>query len=456
MKDQAAKTGKPVDQTAKISSGTWYVDGDNCYRSAEAEEVSICLVDGRGVWTDTAKKHGAKVDVGPIADGETLSDFMKRLYPNAQLAATKPAENPQPADGVKPDEALAATGGWQMEGDNKLIQKDRCGNTTRTFTFNNGQAFFDVKAYYYENNSCTPVAAKSPPSMVYSAESFADAVAKYLPGVDLAAFDGSGVALDANGEIDLGLVVPLEVREFEGRFDANGEARLTVDAVKVTEQGFYVWVEELDQLPNGGENNPPALERRPPESAIVLNPTIATQVSDQSAERGSKITDTAKMTGLVKTIGRENVGWKAEVLLYGPIAPNPTGGCTDLDWSNAEIVAREAHEITADMIGDDGSAVLEKVGAYTIPKYGERGCYTYGELLTATGPDGSTVTVEHKPGNPTQTTLVPYGGVISTGIVPGATILPGGKATAIGIGIAVMVMTGATAELVARRRKAVK
>lgn len=371
LKKQAAKVGKPVDQTAKIATGGWYADGDNCYRSVVAEEVSVCLVDGRGSWKDDAAENGTAVDVGPLADGETFADFMKRLYPNADLNAVKPVAN----------EAVA------------------------------------------ENTDSGEVSE-----------------------------DGSGVAADAPAEIDLGLVVPLEVREFEGRFDENGKATLSVDAVKVTEQGFYVWVEELDQLPNGGEENPPSLERRPPESAVVINPTIATQVSDQSAERGSTITDTAKMTGLVKTIGRKNVGWKAEVLLYGPVAPNPTGGCTDLDWSGADVVARETHEITPDMIGDNGEAVLEKVGAYTIPKYGERGCYTYGELLTATGPDGSTVTVEHKPGNPTQTSLVPYGGMISTGIVPGATILPGGIPAAIAAGALAMLMVGATGEIRARRK----
>lgn len=241
--------------------------------------------------------------------------------------------------------------------------------------------------------------------------------------------DGNEILVEDESSMLIG------VASFTGAFDENGRAEFLSDPVIVSEFGYYLWIEELFERPDGGEpvepskpekpckpiepgepeeqpsepcgpNSPDHKPRRPSETLIMIDATIATQVSDQSVERGSTITDTVKATGLVTRVGDSVITWSMDIQLFGPNEPNQAGTCENLDWADVEMIESTTIEITEDMIDEDGNLLLKDVGEYLVPLHGERGCLTYGETLTGIGPDGSIVKFVHEPGDPSQTTLV--------------------------------------------------
>lgn len=265
--------------------------------------------------------------------------------------------------------------------------------------------------------------------------SFSGRTVLYGPfATDFEALNFEAPALNDSGEAqttkdDTSKLVGIAV--FDGVYDAVGRAEFTTAPVTITELGYYLWVEELFERPDGGEpvnpseacqpsspENPsedgnaptvpcePGEPRRPSETFVVIDAAISTQISEQSVQRGSVITDDVEITGLVTRVGNARIDWSADVHLFGPLDPNSMGKCEDLDWTAAELIESTTIEVTDEMIDENGRVTLTDVGEYIVPLEGENRCLTYGETLTGVAPDGSVVKYTHEPGEPSQTTLV--------------------------------------------------
>lgn len=119
----------------------------------------------------------------------------------------------------------------------------------------------------------------------------------------------------------------------------------------------------------------------------IWSPQLSTQVSDQSADLGSRILDHVKVSD---TGGHTVPGtWT----LLGPLAPNSAGTCRGLDWSRASVAASGVFTATGD-------------GTYTVGGHRvvRTGCYTYTESLQET--EHTTPHAPTTPGIPSETTLV--------------------------------------------------
>jgi hypothetical protein len=205
---------------------------------------------------------------------------------------------------------------------------------------------------------------------------------------------------------DLSGVEPVGSVAFGGVYGPDGTAVVTSPRVAVAELGFYVFVELLDATP-ASNPTPPGPAGRPPETTVLLQIDITSVLSAARSEPGSTVTDEVTLSGLVPLVGASPVTYQLRGGLYGPVPADSDQTCVGADWSDASMVLAITQTLAPTDIGDDGTMVLAELGPYTIPADRRGACYSYGYTLTATTPTGSTLTVDHAPGNPVQTTLVP-------------------------------------------------
>ena len=174
-------------------------------------------------------------------------------------------------------------------------------------------------------------------------------------------------------------------------------ASATFDSPAITQLGYYVWVEEVV-----GDDNFDAKVNsfgRTSEMTLVLDPRVATQVSNQLVRPGDSITDTVTVTGIkVVEDAIHDIEFSMDGAVLGPLQPRTENGrltCNGLDWSTApEAMETEQVEVT-----EDGE--IEGYGEFTPDA---PGCYTYTETIrwVSNGQGGS---YTHEPGNPAQTLL---------------------------------------------------
>jgi hypothetical protein len=256
--------------------------------------------------------------------------------------------------------------------------------------------------------------------------------------------------------VDFKDLEPLGSAGFAGVCGADGTLEgdsedVTVDHPDV---GYYVFDEHLDGTP-ASEPFDADKPDRPGETTLALAPVVESLISDQSAERGSTITDGAWISHAVADLrafgaspeaGDDTaadpeaavsvsdatvIRWTLAGGLYGPVGPDSSGTCEASDWIGAGLVVPGERDIDPAWFTGEDRIGLGVLGDYTIPQYGERGCYSYGYTLTGVAPDGSTITVDHPVGQPPQTTIVPFGAMIVTG-----TPHPAGPAGATAAGLA--------------------
>lgn len=196
-------------------------------------------------------------------------------------------------------------------------------------------------------------------------------------------------------EVPDGLDIVASIDEDVSLSHGAGEATYALPAVP-TASGYYVWVESVAADDALNLEASAGTFGRSSETFFVIAPAaVKTKVSSQQAMVGATISDTATVTGLPQHLPEG-----LSVTLSGAAirhAPGSGGVCTGLDWASAPTVAAiEGVKVTHD--GD-----YEGLGEHQVT---EPGCETYGETLTATY-DGKTLwTVDHKPGDVTQTALI--------------------------------------------------
>jgi hypothetical protein len=195
--------------------------------------------------------------------------------------------------------------------------------------------------------------------------------------------------------------------------------------------GCYTYAERLWIYPTPDEpttppepsepptpDNPPTPEIPPtedhppgdnPQTFIVANPTITTQISEQTALVGETVSDTVFVTGLVDGDGTVTT-WTVTGALLGPVEP-VNQSCAKVDWTDAPT-ALSIDPVTIP-VADVQAGVWTRtgLGTYMIPDDGA-GCYTYTETLTwsTEALDGSgvllTQSVTHEAGKVSQTVTV--------------------------------------------------
>jgi uncharacterized repeat protein (TIGR01451 family) len=117
-------------------------------------------------------------------------------------------------------------------------------------------------------------------------------------------------------------------------------------------------------------NGNPLLPAEPPKVGITapaapLTPTVKTDVSDVHIQQGGSVHDTITVGNTGGASG--TIDWT----LVGPLAPNPDGSCTGLDWSGAATA-------------DSGSLAVAGDNNYTTADSTPtaEGCYSYQATLT--------------------------------------------------------------------------
>jgi hypothetical protein len=174
-----------------------------------------------------------------------------------------------------------------------------------------------------------------------------------------------------------------------------GDATYELGSVPAA-SGYYTWVESVAADDSINLEASSGTFGRASETFFVLAPaTVTTKVSNQQVMVGATISDTATVKGLAT-----NLPDGVDVTMSGSAIRQPAaagGVCAGLDWAGASTVAAIADvKVTRD--GD-----YEGLGEHVV---NDPGCETYGEQLTATYDGDVLWTVEHKPGDVTQTALV--------------------------------------------------
>lgn len=166
------------------------------------------------------------------------------------------------------------------------------------------------------------------------------------------------------------------VAQFSGTYGSDGKATVTSGSVMIpaAEPGqpvFYVWSEQLDGTGTSEPTDP--APPRPAETTVSVNPTIATQINDQTAIPGQRISDDVQLEGLVDQVGDSPIVWTVEGSITA--APMVNDECA---WDQGTVV----HTIDPFTV-DAGDTLLEGIGEYLIPADAQANtCYTYSETLT--------------------------------------------------------------------------
>lgn len=171
-----------------------------------------------------------------------------------------------------------------------------------------------------------------------------------------------------------------------GTFTANGDGTYTTSTTALAASGCYTYLESSPEGTAVWAGTSPAGQTAETVLVEKYQPAAVTQISSQNVEIGGQVHDTINVTG---TQGATlDVAWTLE----GPLAPNTTGTCTGLDWTNAPTAAT-------------GTLTAKGDGTYTTPAetINALGCYTYIEEAAATG---TTYPVNTPAGQASETTLV--------------------------------------------------
>lgn len=178
--------------------------------------------------------------------------------------------------------------------------------------------------------------------------------------------------------------------------DANGNATANFTSKATTANGFYVWQESTEV--SGTLQAATSTYGRAAESTSVFTPTVTTQVSDQQAKVGDRISDTATISGWA-ALSNPTYPITATLSgkLLGPVSANTDGDCTGLDWTGAKT----AYTIPDQAVS--GNKTLAGIGAFTVLR---SGCYTYTYTLTGIVNGATVWTVNHAPGQVSQTALI--------------------------------------------------
>ncbi|MDR0416035.1 MAG: hypothetical protein LBH76_01715, partial [Propionibacteriaceae bacterium] len=222
-------------------------------------------------------------------------------------------------------------------------------------------------------------------------------------------FESNEAALSA----DLSAAKPAGRVPFGGVYGPGGKATVTSPWVKVEKDGFYVFVETLDATP-ASTPKPPAPTGRPPETTLKVAPTITSAVSARRADPGAVISDTVRLSGLVRTVGGADPEYVLRGGLYGPVATGDDLTCATADWSHAVRVADVSKRIVAADIPASGALEFTGLGSHSLDGADPATCWGFAWTLTASAADGSTVRVEHPLGDPAQTALVTWQPRIAT------------------------------------------
>jgi len=189
-----------------------------------------------------------------------------------------------------------------------------------------------------------------------------------------------------------------------GVFDATGSTTVTTTPVAVSDSGFYYFQEHVDQSPISVDLNAGDLwaafdaPYEVTETALVVSPTLTTQISSQQALAGSTIHDTALIGGApVSDPNGQPINYSVSGSLLGPVAP-VSGACSGVDWAGAPT----ALAIASTPVPSGASSV--DVGSYRIPAVASTGCYTYVLSLHWAGV-GASGDVTHGAGLATETSL---------------------------------------------------
>jgi hypothetical protein len=227
-----------------------------------------------------------------------------------------------------------------------------------------------------------------------------------LPFTGTTALFGPFETNEAALAADLGAQEPVGSVSFGGVYGPDGQAVVVSPELTVDEQGFYVFVESLDAT-WASQPAPATIKNRPPETTVVLDVAITSQVSDTVVAPGRTVTDDVLLSGLVPMVGASPVTYALRGGLFGPMPADPALTCDSVTWSKAPMVSTISETIPPAAITKDGTLALRDLGPYVIPPEPRGVCYSYGYALTSTTASGATVTVEHPPGDPAQTLLVP-------------------------------------------------
>jgi hypothetical protein len=129
-----------------------------------------------------------------------------------------------------------------------------------------------------------------------------------------------------------------------------------------------------------------------------------TQISNQMANPGETIRDYARAEGLVSEFDGDPMKWVFEGDLHQATADD-NGECTDVDWTDTEIVYSWMTKVDNSKIQLYG-VVEETMGIYTIPRFEDAHCYSYEVKLTGYLNDEEFLSTYHPVGHITESTLV--------------------------------------------------
>jgi hypothetical protein len=197
--------------------------------------------------------------------------------------------------------------------------------------------------------------------------------------------------------------------KFSGTYDETGAAEVESEPQHIEAIGFYVWSEQLTEVPDVTVPTTPAKPKKP-ETTLSINPEIGTKITNQQVLPGSTFSDTFTASGLVPEVGGRKITYTVTGNLWGPMKA-VGGSCEAVDWTDAPV----AKEIDAfEIVGDENGAVeVSGIGEFTAPDGPDAldNCWTYGEELTATiepgnGIDDKPITFRHEKGQESQTTIV--------------------------------------------------
>ncbi len=219
-----------------------------------------------------------------------------------------------------------------------------------------------------------------------------------------------------------------------GAFDASGATTVTTDAVEAPARGYYYFQEHINESPIGVDLNPGAqwaaydAPYEVSETALVMAPTLSTQVSSQQALAGATIHDTARISDAPATdVNGQPINYAVSGSLLGPVAP-VAGACAGVNWAGAAV----ALAIASTPVPAGATSI--DVGSYTIPAATPTSCYTYVLTLDWVGVDASELagigrgSVTHAAGLAAETALATARPKVTT-TVSAQLVMPGSVLT---------------------------
>ena len=171
--------------------------------------------------------------------------------------------------------------------------------------------------------------------------------------------------------------------------------------------------------------------------------SVSTTVSNQKANPGSVLTDTAHATGVVPTVNGQAMTWTLEGELYSTAMVDPT--CAGIDWTALTPVNTFSYTVKTSDYQPDATITISGLGPWTVPVNQPPQCATYGETLTGVSADGATtIQAFHYAGDVKQSSSVPNGVVTMGTQVSAQSAKPGETITDTVTGTGVIPSVGGT------------